>query len=138
MESPYFDRKSLTFGARRLARGIVLTARFNAPRLTTGRPGQYLANITIDPTTRGVIGVRFEYSRDGSKYLASHGGKTDQLRKFAYEICNIFLASPAWKELKDREPDPYYIVDQQGKVTVRVRTEIRPEHFGGQDIDREG
>ena len=122
MENPYFDRRSLNFSARRSRGGIQLSASFNAPQLSTGRPVRYVADITIDPGTRAVIGVEFSYSRDRSKYLAAHGRGTDRLRRFAYEIGDMFLASPAWIELKDRGPDPHYIVDQMGKVTLRVPT----------------
>ena len=122
MENPYFDRQSLKFSARRLARGIQLSASFNAPQLSSGRPVRYVADITVDPKTRAVIGVQFSYSREGTKYGAVHGRGTDKLRQFAYQIGDLFLASPAWIELKDRSPDPHYIVDHVGKVTVRVPT----------------
>ena len=120
MENPYFDRQSLNFSARRLQWGIQLNASFNAPQLSSGRPVRYVADIKVDPKTGAVIGVQFSYSRDGSKYLASHTRGTAELRRFAYQIGDMFLASPAWKELKDRGPDPSYSVDHAGKVTVRA------------------
>jgi hypothetical protein len=138
LEIPYFDRQSLNFSARRLRRGIQLSASFNAPQLSSGRPVRYVADITVDPKTRAVIGVQFSYSRDGSKYLASHGRSTDELRRFAYQIGDIFLASPAWIELKDRSPDPYYIVDRVGKVTVRVPTALKLELLRESDDEAEG
>lgn len=138
MENPYFDRESLTFSARRLPRGIQLSASFNAPQLSSGRPVRYVAQITVDPKTRAVIGVDFSYPRDGSKYLAHHSRGTDKLRQLAYQICDRFLASPAWIELKDRSPDPSYIVDHVGKVTVRVPTTFKPELFGKRDDEAEG
>jgi hypothetical protein len=110
----------LNFGARRLQRGIQLSASFNAPQLSSGRTVRYVADITIDPKTGAVIGVQFSYPRNGSKYLTNHGRGTDELRHFAYQIGDMFLASPAWKELKDRGPDPSYSVDHAGKVTVRA------------------
>ena len=50
----------------------------------------------------------------------NHGRGTDALRRFAYQIGDMFLASPAWQELQGRGPDPSYTVDHVGKVTVRV------------------
>jgi hypothetical protein len=136
--NPYFDRRSLNYSARRLQRGIQLSASFNAPQLSSGRPVRYVADITVDPKTGAVIGVNFSCSRDGSKYLAHHGRGTDELRRFAHQIGDMFLASAAWIELKDRSPDPYYIVDHVGKVTVRVPTALKPELFGERDDEAEG
>lgn len=119
---PSFDRKSLTFSARRLERGIHIHARFNAPKLSSGEQGRYRQDITVDPETRAVIGLSTSYSRDGSRYLAAHGSGHDRLRLFATQIRDRFLKSPCWAALKGRDPDPHYIVDQEGNVTVRQRS----------------
>jgi hypothetical protein len=133
VDTPIFDRATLTFSARRVLRGIELSARFIAPQLSTGTPAQYLAGMTIDPQTRGIKGLTFSYSRDGSKYLALHGSGTDKLRQLAYQIRDRFLASPAWPALKERGPDPDYSVDHLGRVKIRERKPIDASVFGRED-----
>ena len=119
MNIPAFDRTSLRFGARRISQGIQVTASFDAPKLSTGEPGRYMVQMTIDPTTRGMRSPHFSLSRGGSKYLAMHGSGLDELRSFAYQIRDLFLKSQAWEILKQREPDPYFSVNHLGNIKVR-------------------
>lgn len=119
---PNFDRASLKFHARRLERGIEVQAQFTAPQLSTGRPARYQVIFVVSPKTGAVMaGSHFMYSRDGSKYLAFHGGGKDQLRQLANQIGDRFLASAAWATLRNREPDRNYVINHLGKVTVRAQ-----------------
>jgi hypothetical protein len=75
--------------------------------------------MTIDQSTRALSSPHFSLRRAGSKYMAMHGSGTDELRSFAYDIRDLFLKSPAWETLKHRQPDPFFIVDHLGKITIR-------------------
>jgi hypothetical protein len=121
MSSPAFDRKSLRFGARRVPQGIQLSAWFDAPKLSTGEPGSYMLQMTIDPTTRALKHPHFSERRAGAGYLAMRGSGLDELRSFAREVRDLFLKSPAWEALKDRGPDPDYSIDHLGKITSKSK-----------------
>ena len=122
-----FNRGSLRFAARRLERGIQLAADFDAPKLSTGEPGSYSVSMLVDPQTRGIIGrPHFHLRREGAEYRAAHGGGLDDLRKFAYEIRDIFLKSAAWAILEDRQPDLDFSVDEGGRTKIRTRITSRP------------
>lgn len=138
MAKPYLDRQSLKFYARRLQSRIVVQADFLAPQLSSGQTVRYKATLYIDPKTRAVVSMNFMYSRDGSEYLAQHGGKHHDLRQFAYQIGDLFFASPAWAALRERDADPHYSVDEKGSVRVRTPTSILPEFFGKKDDEPEG
>jgi len=71
--------------------------------------------MTVDPQTRAIVSEpRVHLKHKGSEHLVTHGGGMDDLLKFAYEIRDIFLKSPAWTILKDQQPDPHFSVDQAG------------------------
>jgi hypothetical protein len=124
MSRPAFDRTTLHFAARRVVQGIQLSARFDAPKLSTGEPGSYRLHMTVDPKTRVFKHSKFTFHRVGAEHLVPHESGLDKLRPWAEKIRDLFLKSPAWEALKDREPDPKYWVDQEGKISIKDRRNV--------------
>jgi hypothetical protein len=61
----------------------------------------------------------------------------NKLGAFAKEIRDIFLKSPAWEALKDRAPDPHYLVDESGRITTHERA-MMPGRKVGRWQQRDG
>jgi hypothetical protein len=109
------DRSTVTFrSARRVERGIEVSAVFHAPKTTEGS-GEYIVDLLIDPLSKGVIGRAFSlYNRKRGGYVDQYAtAKQDEM---AREIRDMFLKTRAWYVLKHREPDRFFNVSTEGEI----------------------
>ena len=70
----------------------------------------------IDPAKKGIVAFHFTlHNRKGGGLVLQANLSKDTQWGIAKEIRDQFLKSPAWKILKDREPDRKYVIDGAGK-----------------------
>jgi hypothetical protein len=130
-DRPYVDRKTLTFGCRKLKNarssnvGIQISASFVASGVSPGEARHYQAIIWMDAVSRAVKVEAFLVSRDGFVYMAMDGHRShDGLRRLSEQVRDEFLKSPAWEILKDRQPDPYFNVSHTGEPKVKASKDL--------------
>jgi hypothetical protein len=137
MSSALFDKSGILFTASWLGRGIEVQARFDAPQLFTGEPGKYTLRMYVDPATRGLSAPQFTFRRKSAKHHteldpeADYTQGTNDLRKLAEEIRDLFLESPAWPIIKSLTCDPNLTVNQDGRIHVRKRARIAQAKAAG-------
>lgn len=112
------DRRTLLFiAARRLPEGVEFTARFDAPKSTSGEIGSYRLRVTIEPLHGGrCMPVSHHLgNRSGGGSVSFTHVSNDRINDLAEEAREVFLATPAWSLLRDRSPDRHFVVDGQGE-----------------------
>jgi hypothetical protein len=70
-------------------------------------------------TTGGLLGVIPSYSSKDTTSLTIHSRGQDRLRVLAHHVCDAIQKTEVWRLLKDRAPDPSFIVDHLGNVKIR-------------------
>ena len=122
MTKRFISRPTVRFlAARRLTGGVDVTATFEAAK-TSGEIGHYKVQLTIDPISRVVRSPHFVLrNKSGGGFVLQNTKGKDAQWDLAREVGDMFLKTPAWTLLRDREPDSKFVVDREGRRIERGR-----------------